>query len=135
MFQCENTFKVSTKKNHIQTTTLSFDVPWFFSDNRDLVAGKNISINSGTFKMIRKAHKAAFLRIYAFGDFNNLSTSDAKSLDISGDAIAPNVHNANPTMNCVGLFKSLQANNEFTLDSDKNDFRRIREIRTFLNNW
>lgn len=81
--------------------------PWFFSDNKDLVAGKNISINSGTFRIIRNAHRAAFLRIYAFCDFSSRSTSDARSRDISGEAIAPKVHNAKPTINWVGLFKSL----------------------------
>jgi len=57
---------------------------------------------------MRNAHNAAFFLIYAFGDFIKRSTSLAKSLAIPGDAIAPNVHNANPTTNCVGLFKSLK---------------------------
>lgn len=58
--------------------------------------------------MILKAHRAAFLRIYAFGDFISRSTSPAKSRAISGDAIAPKVHNAKPTTNCVVEFKSLK---------------------------
>ena len=86
--------------------------PWFFSVIRLRVAGKNISINSGTRLMIRKAQSAAFFRIYAFGDFINLSTSDARSLAISGDAIAPRVHNAKPMTNCVELFKSLCKQNQ-----------------------
>lgn len=58
--------------------------------------------------MTRNAHNVAFFRMYAFGDFIKRSTSLAKSRAISGEAIAPSVHNAKPTTNCVGLFKSLQ---------------------------
>lgn len=82
--------------------------PWFFSVIKLRVAGRNISISSGTRLMIRKAQSAAFFRMYAFGDFINLSTSAARSLAISGDAIAPRVHSARPMTNCVELFKSLQ---------------------------
>jgi hypothetical protein len=57
---------------------------------------------------MRNAHNAAFLRMYAFGDFISRSTSEARSRDISGDAMAPKVHSARPTTNCVELFKSLQ---------------------------
>ena len=46
--------------------------------------------------------------MYAFGDFISLSTSTAKSRAISGDAMAPRVHSANPTTNCVVEFKSLK---------------------------
>jgi len=82
--------------------------PWFFSDSNDRVAGRKISINSGTLRIMRNAHSAAFLRIYAFGDFISRSTSEARSRDISGDAIAPKVHRARPTTNCVELFRSLK---------------------------
>lgn len=82
--------------------------PWFFSLSRDRVAGRKISISSGTRRMTRKAHSVAFLRIYVFGDFIRRSTSLAKSRAISGEAIAPKVHSARPTTNCVELFKSLQ---------------------------
>lgn len=86
---------------------ISNDSPWFFSLNSDRVAGKNISIKSGTRRMTRNAHSVAFFRMYAFGDFIRRSTSLAKSRAISGEAIAPNVHNAKPTTNWVVLFKSL----------------------------
>jgi len=56
---------------------------------------------------MRNAHSAAFLRMYAFGDFISRSTSEARSRDISGDAMAPNVQSARPTTNCVELFRSL----------------------------
>merc|ERR1719219_1263557 len=81
--------------------------PWFFSDKIVRVTGKNISINSGTFLMILKAHNAAFLRIYAFDDLTSFSTSGAKSRAISVDAMDPKVHRANPTTNWVELFKSV----------------------------
>uniref|UniRef100_A0A1A9ZII9 Uncharacterized protein n=1 Tax=Glossina pallidipes TaxID=7398 RepID=A0A1A9ZII9_GLOPL len=77
-------------------------------DSKERVAGKKISINSGTRRITRKAHRIAFLRIYVFGDFMRRSTSLAKSRAISGEAMAPNVHKAKPTTNCVELFKSLQ---------------------------
>lgn len=65
-------------------------------------------MSSGTFRIIRNAHNAAFFRISALCDFSKRSTSEAKSRDISGDAIAPNVHRAKPTTYCVGPFKSLE---------------------------
>jgi hypothetical protein len=34
-------------------------IPWFLSCNNDLVEGTKISINSGTFLIIRVAHKVA----------------------------------------------------------------------------
>lgn len=58
--------------------------------------------------MTLNAHSVAFFRIYAFGLFISRSTSLARSRAISGDAIAPSVHSASPTTNCVGLFKSLE---------------------------
>ena len=61
-----------------------------------LVTGKNISINSGTLRMILKAHRAAFFRMYALEDLTNFSTSGAKSRAISTEAMEPSVHNAKP---------------------------------------
>lgn len=83
-------------------------LPWFFSDNKLLVAGKNISNSSGTRLIILYAHSAAFFLIYALGDFISRSTSEAKSLAISGEAMAPKVQSASPTANCVVEFKSLK---------------------------
>ena len=82
-------------------------MPWFFSERRDLVAGRNISINSGAFPIILNAQSAAFFLMYALDDFKSFSTSPAKSLDISGDAIAPKVQRARPCTNCVDEFRSL----------------------------
>lgn len=84
------------------------NLPWFFSDRRERVAGRNISISSGTFRIILKAHTAAFFLMYALEDLRSLSTSPAKSRDISGEAIAPRVQSANPCTNCVEEFKSLE---------------------------
>lgn len=64
-------------------------------------------MSSGTRLMILKAHSAAFFLMYALGDFISRSTSLARSLAISGEAIAPSVHSASPTTNCVELFRSL----------------------------
>lgn len=64
--------------------------------------------------MILKAHSAAFFLIYALGDLISRSTSDARSLAISGDAIAPSVQSASPTTNCVLLFRSLLKNIVFS---------------------
>lgn len=107
-------FSVSMLFSHISVIRVTpvMSTPWFFSVIKLRVAGKNISINSGTRLMIRKAQSAAFFRMYAFGDFISLSTSDARSLAISGDAIAPRVHNARPMTNCVELFKSLLTEKE-----------------------
>ena len=49
--------------------------------------------------MILNPHNAAFLRIYALDDLSSFSTSGAKSLAISMEAIEPRVHNARPTIN------------------------------------
>ena len=57
--------------------------------------------------MILKAHNAAFFLMYALGDLIRRSTSEARSLAISGEAIAPRVHRARPTTNCVLLLRSL----------------------------
>lgn len=45
----------SVLHKHIQIT-----LPWFFSFNKFFVAGKNISISSGTFLMTWTAHSAAY---------------------------------------------------------------------------
>lgn len=95
------------KKQKLYLKIISTDIPWFFSVSKLLVAGRNISIRSGTRRIILKAHNAAFFFMYAFGDFISLSTSDARSRAISGEAIAPNVQRARPTTNCVLLFRSL----------------------------
>lgn len=88
-------------RSHISVINVTpvINTPWFFSDSIDLVAGKNISISSGTLRTILYAHNAAFFLIYVLGDFIKRSTSVARSLAISGDAIAPRVHNARPTTN------------------------------------
>lgn len=139
-------FNVSTLFSHISVIRVTpvMRTPWFFSVIRLRVAGRNISISSGTRLMIRKAQSAAFFRMYAFGDFINLSTSDAKSLAISGDAIAPRVHNARPMTNCVELFKSLrEQKQEEDVDSPEQEdsFSKIQNIDvrdrvtvTFLDN-
>ena len=85
-------------KNHI---------PWFFSVRSDLVAGKKISMISGTLRTTRKAHNAAFFLMYALGLRVRRSISAAKSRAISGEAMAPNVHNASPTTNWVLELRSL----------------------------
>lgn len=104
-------------------------LPWFFSESRDLVAGRNISISSGTLRMIRYAQRAAFLRTYALGDFMSRSTSEAKSRDISGDAMAPRVHKARPTTNCTELFRSLQESKIITVH------RKLSSITLAKNNY
>lgn len=87
--------------------SVNYNSPWFFSVSRLLVAGRNISMRSGTLRMMRKAHSAAFFFMYAFGDLISLSTSDARSRAISGEAMAPSVHSARPTTNWVLLLRSL----------------------------
>lgn len=79
--------------------------------------------------MILKAHSAAFFLIYALGDLISRSTSDARSLAISGDAIAPSVQSARPTTNCVLLFRSLRKKYlvvNKSLDADKLQEGRLR---------
>lgn len=77
---------------------------------------------------MRYAHNVAFFLIYIFDDFISFSTSDAKSFAISGDAIAPNVHNARPTMNCILLFKSL----EFQEPTNQNNYVVKKSFRINL---
>ena len=110
LLTCLKWFKVSMLFSHISVISVTpvIKTPWFFSVKRLRVAGRNISISSGTRLMIRNAQRAAFFLMYAFGDFISLSTSEARSLAISGEAIAPSVHKAKPITNCVRLFKSLQ---------------------------
>ena len=71
-----------------------------------LVTGRNISMRSGTLRMILKAQRAAFFRMYALEDLSSFSTSGAKSRAISTDAIEPSVQSAKPTTNWVVLFRS-----------------------------
>ena len=66
-----------------------------------LVTGRNISMRSGTLRMILKAQRAAFFRMYALEDLSSFSTSGAKSRAISTDAIEPSVQSAKPTTNCA----------------------------------
>lgn len=47
------------KEDRVQPAAASLHLPWFFSLNRFFVAGRNISINSGTFLMTWTAHNAA----------------------------------------------------------------------------
>lgn len=72
------------------------------------MAGRYISISSGTLQIIRNAQTAAFFLIYALDDFKSLSTSPARSRDISGEAMAPRVQSARPWTNWVEEFKSLE---------------------------
>lgn len=64
---------------------VAYSLPWFFSFSKERVAGMNISIKSGTLRMMQKAHRMAYKSNYSSDDqcndcihyvnifFNNLS--------------------------------------------------------------
>jgi hypothetical protein len=82
----------------MMSVTAVSSTAWFLSLSNAGTLLWNSSINSGTFRMMRTAHSAPFLRMYAFWCRKNFSTSFAKSRAMSALQMLPNDANARPTM-------------------------------------